>query len=176
VIDRRSGGATQIHGTYIVARPRWPRHRRQHAAHERIVYERLSLAGEERLQRKILLIRKIVRNWNGDRGAAVARRRRMASFGLAIESFVPAQSQCARRPPCSARPMRWAAAAIPPEHMDEWTKRCRWNAADACRRHHACHGSVRSRPPPQAGEMTAAGEMEDTPNSGPCNTRSDYVE
>ena len=92
LLDRPLGAArTQIHETYIVSQTRDGLIVvDQHAAHERIVYERLKASlAKNGVQRQILLIPEIVEMDEATVEQLLARSEELASFGLAIESFGP---------------------------------------------------------------------------------------
>ena len=92
LLDRPLGAArTQIHETYIVSQTRDGLIIvDQHAAHERIVYERLKASlAKNGVQRQILLIPEIVEMDEANVERLLARGDELASFGLAIESFGP---------------------------------------------------------------------------------------
>ena len=92
LLDRPLGAArTQIHETYIVSQTRDGLIVvDQHAAHERIVYERLKASlARNGVQRQILLIPEIVELDEATVEKLVDRAEELASFGLAIESFGP---------------------------------------------------------------------------------------
>ena len=90
--DRPLGAArAQLHETYIVAQTRdGVVIVDQHAAHERLVYERMKAAlGQSGIERQILLIPDIVELDEADVERLIARADELARFGLAIESFGP---------------------------------------------------------------------------------------
>src|SRR5664280_1785135 len=92
LIERPLGAArAQVHETYIVAQTRDGLIIvDQHAAHERIVYERMKAAiGKTGVARQILLIPEIVELDEADAARLVARAGELATFGLAIEAFGP---------------------------------------------------------------------------------------
>src|SRR6202011_4166082 len=92
LLDRPLGAArTQIHETYIVSQTRDGLIVvDQHAAHERIVYEKLKASlARNGVQRQILLIPEIVELDEATVERLIARAEELASFGLAIESFGP---------------------------------------------------------------------------------------
>jgi DNA mismatch repair protein MutL len=182
LMDRPLGAArTQIHETYIVSQTRDGLIVvDQHAAHERIVYERLKASlAKNGVQRQILLIPDIVELDEGTVERLLVRTDELASFGLAIESFGPG-ALCVRETP-SLLGKTDAAALLRDlaEHMEEWDealpleRRLMHVAATM-----ACHGSVRAGRRLKPEEMNALlREMEDTPNSGQCNHgRPTYVE
>ena len=92
LLDRPLGAArTQIHETYIVSQTRDGLVVvDQHAAHERIVYERLKASlARSGVARQILLIPEIVELDEATVEKLIARAEELASFGLAVESFGP---------------------------------------------------------------------------------------
>src|SRR5258705_150664 len=92
LLDRPLGAArTQIHETYIVSQTRDGLIVvDQHAAHERIVYEKLKASlAKNGVQRQILLIPEIVELDESTVEKLLDRAEELCSFGLAIESFVP---------------------------------------------------------------------------------------
>ena len=82
---------TQLHENYIVAQTNDGLILvDQHAAHERIVYERMKAAiGKAGVARQILLIPEIVELDEADAARLTARAGELARFGLAIEAFGP---------------------------------------------------------------------------------------
>jgi DNA mismatch repair protein MutL len=182
LLDRPLGAArTQIHDTYIVSQTRDGLIIvDQHAAHERIVYERLkaSLAAHG-VQRQILLIPEIVELDEAMVERLLAREDELASFGLAIESFGPGAVAVRETPSLLGKINASGLLRDLAEHMEEWgealplERRLMHVAATM-----ACHGSVRAGRRLKPEEMNALlREMEDTPNSGQCNHgRPTYVE
>ncbi|CCD85062.1 DNA mismatch repair protein MutL [Bradyrhizobium sp. ORS 285] len=182
LLDRPLGAArTQIHDTYIVAQTRDGLVIvDQHAAHERIVYERLkSSLATHGVQRQILLIPDIVELDEATVESLLARSDELASFGLAIESFGPGAVAVRETPSLLGKINASALLRDLAEHMEEWgealplERRLMHVAATM-----ACHGSVRAGRRLKPEEMNALlREMEDTPNSGQCNHgRPTYVE
>jgi DNA mismatch repair protein MutL len=182
LIDRPLGAArTQIHETYIVSQTRDGLVIvDQHAAHERIVYERLKASlAKNGVQRQILLIPDIVEMDEATVERLLARDQELASFGLAIESFGPGAVAVRETPSLLGRVDASGLLRDLAEHMDEWDealpleRRLMHVAATM-----ACHGSVRAGRRLKPEEMNALlREMEDTPNSGQCNHgRPTYVE
>ena len=153
----------------------------QHAAHERLVYERLKAAmASNGVARQILLIPEIVELDEADGGAAArSRRANCARFGLAIESFGPGAVAVRETPALLGEIDAAALVRDLAEHMAEWDealpleRRLMHVAATM-----ACHGSVRAGRRLKPEEMNALlREMEATPNSGQCNHgRPTYVE
>jgi DNA mismatch repair protein MutL len=182
LLDRPLGAArTQIHETYIVSQTRDGLIVvDQHAAHERIVYERLKASlAKNGVQRQILLIPEIVELDEATVERLIARTGELASFGLSIESFGPGALAVRETPSLLGRTDAGALLRDLAEHMAEWDealpleRRLMHVAATM-----ACHGSVRAGRRLKPEEMNALlREMEDTPNSGQCNHgRPTYVE
>jgi DNA mismatch repair protein MutL len=181
-IDRPLGAArAQIHETYIVTQTRDGMVIvDQHAAHERLVYERMKAALERSgVARQILLIPDIVELDEADVERLVARADELARFGLAIESFGPGAVAVRETPGLLGEIDSVALVRDLAEHMAEWDsslpleRRLMHVAATM-----ACHGSVRAGRRLKPEEMNALlREMEATPNSGQCNHgRPTYVE
>jgi DNA mismatch repair protein MutL len=182
LIDRPLGAArTQIHENYIVAQTRDGLIVvDQHAAHERIVYERLKAALErDGVQRQILLIPDIVELDEATVEKLIERTTELEKFGLAIESFGPGAVAVRETPSLLGKTNAAALLRDLAEHMAEWDealpleRRLMHVAATM-----ACHGSVRAGRILKPEEMNALlREMEATPNSGQCNHgRPTYVE
>ncbi|OJW65585.1 MAG: DNA mismatch repair protein MutL [Afipia sp. 64-13] len=182
LLDRPLGAArAQIHETYIVAQTRDGLVVvDQHAAHERIVYERLkdSLA-RNGVQRQLLLIPDIVEMDEATVEKLVARACELEQYGLVIESFGPGAVAVRETPSLLGKANAAALLRDLAEHMAEWDealpleRRLMHVAATM-----ACHGSVRAGRILKPEEMNALlREMEATPNSGQCNHgRPTYVE
>src|ERR1700730_8566567 len=182
LLDRPLGAArTQIHETYIVSQTRDGLIVvDQHAAHERIVYEKLKASlARNGVQRQILLIPEIVELDEATVERLIARTEELASFGLAIESFGPGAVAVRETPSLLGKTNAASLLRDLAEHMTEWDealpleRRLMHVAATM-----ACHGSVRAGRRLKPEEMNALlREMEDTPNSGQCNHgRPTYVE
>jgi DNA mismatch repair protein MutL len=182
LLDRPLGAArTQIHETYIVSQTRDGLVVvDQHAAHERIVYERLKASlAESGVQRQILLIPEIVELDEATVEKLVARAAELEQFGLVIESFGPGAVAVRETPSLLGKVNAASLLRDLAEHMAEWDealpleRRLLHVAATM-----ACHGSVRAGRILKPEEMNALlREMEDTPNSGQCNHgRPTYVE
>ena len=182
LLDRPLGAArTQIHENYIVAQTRDGLIVvDQHAAHERIVYERLKASlAENGVQRQMLLIPEIVELDEATVEKLLARTDELGRFGLAIESFGPGAVAVRETPSLLGKANAAGLLRDLAEHMAEWDealpleRRLLHVAATM-----ACHGSVRSGRILKPEEMNALlREMEATPNSGQCNHgRPTYVE
>lgn len=182
LIDRPLGAArTQIHETYIVSQTRDGLVVvDQHAAHERIVYERLKASLDRNgVQRQILLIPEIVEMDEATVEKLVVRASELEKFGLSIESFGPGAIAVRETPSLLGKTDAASLLRDLAEHMAEWDealpleRRLMHVAATM-----ACHGSVRAGRILKPEEMNALlREMEVTPNSGQCNHgRPTYVE
>jgi DNA mismatch repair protein MutL len=182
LLDQPLGAArAQLHETYIVAQTRdGIVIVDQHAAHERIVYERMKAALEKSgIARQILLIPEIVELEEADVERLAARAGDLARFGLVIESFGPGAMSITETPSMLGDLDAQAMVRDLAEHLAEWDealpleRRLMHVAATM-----ACHGSVRAGRRLKPDEMNALlREMEATPNSGQCNHgRPTYVE
>lgn len=182
LLDRPLGAArTQIHETYIVSQTRDGLIVvDQHAAHERIVYERLKTSLERNgVQRQMLLIPEIVEMDESTVEKLVARANELERFGLVIESFGPGAVAVRETPSLLGKTNASSLLRDLSEHMAEWDealpleRRLMHVAATM-----ACHGSVRAGRILKPEEMNALlREMEVTLNSGQCNHgRPTYVE
>jgi DNA mismatch repair protein MutL len=171
----------QIHDTYIVAQTRDGLVVvDQHAAHERIVYERLKEAiAKNGVPRQILLIPEIVELDEADVERLVARADELSRYGLVIEAFGPG-AIALRETPAPLGEIDGAGLIRDlAEHIGEWDEtlpleRRLMQVASSM----ACYGSVRAGRRLKPEEMNALlREMETTPNSGQCNHgRPTYVE
>jgi DNA mismatch repair protein MutL len=181
-IDRPLGAArAQVHETYIVAQTRDGLVIvDQHAAHERIVYERMKAAIEKSgVARQILLIPEIVELDEADAARLASRAEELARFGLIIETFGPGAVAVRETPSLLGEVDVRALIGDLAEHMAEWDdslpleRRLLHVSATM-----ACHGSVRAGRRLKPAEMNALlREMEAVPNSGQCNHgRPTYVE
>jgi len=182
LIDRPLGAArAQVHEAFIVAQTRAGIVIvDQHAAHERIVYERMKAALEATgVARQILLIPEIVELDDADVERVIARADELARFGLVLEAFGPGAVAVRETPSLLGEIDARALLHDLAEHMAEWDealpleRRLMHVAATM-----ACHGSVRAGRRLKPDEMNALlREMEAVPNSGQCNHgRPTYVE
>jgi DNA mismatch repair protein MutL len=182
LVERPLGAArAQVHETYIVTQTRDGLVIvDQHAAHERIVYERLKAALEKSgVARQILLIPEVVELDEADVERLVARAGELSRYGLVLEAFGPGAVAVRETPGLLGEIDGAALVRDLAEHMAEWDealpleRRLMHVAATM-----ACHGSVRAGRRLKAEEMNALlREMEATPNSGQCNHgRPTYVE
>ena len=182
LLDRPLGAArAQIHETYIVAQTRDGLVVvDQHAAHERLVYERLKAAIDKAgVARQMLLIPEVVELDEADVERFALRGDELARFGLMVEPFGPGAVAVRETPALLGEIDAVALIRDLAEHMAEWDEALplerRLLHVSATM---ACHGSVRAGRRLKAEEMNALlREMESTPNSGQCNHgRPTYVE
>ena len=182
LLDKPLGVArAQVHETYIVAQTRDGLVVvDQHAAHERLVYERLKMAVEKQgIARQILLIPEVVELDAADVERLVARSGELARYGLVIEAFGPGAVAVRETPSLLGEIDAGALVRDLADHIAEWDealpleRRLMHVAATM-----ACYGSVRAGRRLKPEEMNALlREMEATPNSGQCNHgRPTYVE
>jgi DNA mismatch repair protein MutL len=182
LVDRPLGAArAQVHETYIVAQTRdGVVIVDQHAAHERLVYERLKAAWDARgIERQILLIPEIVELDAADVERLTARAEALARYGVVVEPFGPGAVAVSETPALLGAIDAGALVRDLADHLAEWDeslpleRRLMHVAATM-----ACHGSVRAGRRLKPEEMNALlREMEATPNSGQCNHgRPTYVE
>ncbi|MBC7132977.1 MAG: DNA mismatch repair endonuclease MutL [Roseovarius sp.] len=170
----------QIHENYIIAQTETGMVIvDQHAAHERLVYERLKAQAEGGIAAQALLIPEIVDLPETECALLLEHAGELAALGLGIEPF-GAGSLAVRETPAILGEVN--AAALLRDILDELraagasgTLRAR---IDAVLSRMACHGSVRSGRRMSGEEMNALlREMERTPLSGQCNHgRPTYVE
>ncbi len=170
----------QVHDTYIVAQTGDGIVLvDQHAAHERLVYERLKALAEAGVPSQALLVPEILELSDGDAAALLVEAEALAHLGLEIEPFGPG-SVAVRGTPALLGPVD--ARALVLDLVDELRNgdgplsvRAR---VEAVLSRVACHGSVRAGRRMGAEEMNALlREMEATPHSGQCNHgRPTYVE
>ncbi|HTV37076.1 MAG TPA: DNA mismatch repair endonuclease MutL, partial [Xanthobacteraceae bacterium] len=181
-LDHPLGAArAQLHDTYIVAQT----HDGlvivdQHAAHERIVYEKLKAALEKAgVARQILLLPEIVELDEADVERLVAHAEELSRFGLVLESFGPGAVALRETPSLLGEIDGAGLVRDLAEHMSEWDEALPLERRlMAVASSMACHGSVRAGRRLKPEEMNALlREMEATPNSGQCNHgRPTYVE
>ena len=182
LLDKPLGAArAQVHETYIVSQTRdGIVIVDQHAAHERLVYERLKAAVEKQgVARQILLIPEVVELDETDVERLAARAEELSKYGLAIETFGPGAVAVRETPALLGEIDAASLIRDLAEHIAEWDdhvpleRRLMHVAATM-----ACYGSVRAGRRLKPEEMNALlREMEATPNSGQCNHgRPTYVE
>ncbi len=152
----------------------------QHAAHERLVYERLKAQmAENGVAAQALLIPEIVELSEGDAAILLAQSETLSRFGLAIEPFGPG-TIAVRETPAILGEVNAAAMLrdVVDELHDIGDSQLVQEKIEAILSRVACHGSIRSGRIMRAEEMNALlREMESTPHSGQCNHgRPTYVE
>ena len=152
----------------------------QHAAHERIVYERLKAGLEDRrVPRQVLLIPEVVELPADDVARLVSRAPELVEIGLALEAFGPGAVAVTETPALLGEVDAAALVRDIADDLAEWDASTRLKEKlDHVAATMACHGSVRAGRRLKPEEMDALlREMESTPQSGQCNHgRPTYVE
>ncbi len=151
----------------------------QHAAHERIVYEKLKAGMADGVAGQMLLIPDIVDLDEDDVNALLEHTETFAQFGLVIERFGPGAIVVRETPSLLGETDTNSLIRDLVDELAEWgssntlVDRLEHVAATI-----ACHGSVRSGRMLKNDEMNALlRQMEITPNSGQCNHgRPTYIE
>ncbi|WP_375687311.1 DNA mismatch repair endonuclease MutL [Pseudooceanicola sp. LIPI14-2-Ac024] len=171
----------QVHENYIIAQTeRGMVIVDQHAAHERLVYEKLKRQMEQTgVAAQALLIPEIVELSSGDRALLLDHADALSRFGLTLEPF-GGNAVAVRETPAILGEVNAEAMLrdILDELDDEGDSGTLKAQVDAILSRMACHGSIRSGRRMRAEEMNALlREMEVTPHSGQCNHgRPTYVE
>ena len=152
----------------------------QHAAHERLVYERLKRQmAENGIRAQALLIPEIVELSPTDAARLLHIAPALAQVGLSIEPF-GGSAVAIRETPAILGPVNGEALIrdILDELVDSGDSQLLQGKIDAILSRMSCHGSIRSGRQMRAEEMNALlREMEATPLSGQCNHgRPTYVE
>ncbi len=152
----------------------------QHAAHERLVYEKLKAQmAENGVAAQALLIPEIVELSEGDCARLMAVADDLSRLGLTLEPFgggaIAVRETPAILGEVDARAM---ILDILDELADQGDSQMVQARIEAILSRVACHGSIRSGRRMRADEMNALlREMETTPHSGQCNHgRPTYVE
>ncbi|MGR3660395.1 MAG: DNA mismatch repair endonuclease MutL [Paracoccaceae bacterium] len=180
--DRPLGAArAQVHENYIIAQTRDGMVIvDQHAAHERLVYEKLKRQmAENGVASQSLLIPEIVEMSNEEAAKLLGLADELARLGLVIEAFgggaIAVRETPAILGTIDARAMLMDILDELADVGDSQTLQAR---TEAVLSRVACHGSIRSGRRMRAEEMNALlREMEITPHSGQCNHgRPTYVE
>ncbi len=182
LIDRPLGAArAQLHGTYIVAQTRDGMVVvDQHAAHERLVYERMkSQMAEGAVARQALLVPAVVQLEPAEAERVAAVVDDLAELGLILEPF-GAGAILVRETPAllGDTDVEGLVRDIADDLAETGqTLALKERLAEVCSTM-ACHGSVRAGRRLNADEMNALlRQMEATPHSGQCNHgRPTYVE
>ena len=171
----------QVHETYIVAQTRdGIVVVDQHAAHERLVYERMKAEMDAGgVARQALLLPEVVDLDPAEAERVIAKTDELAALGLVVEPFGPGAVLVRETPALLGDT---DAAGLVRDIADDLAENGaalalseRLQAVCSTR---ACHGSVRAGRRLSAAEMNALlRQMEATPHSGQCNHgRPTYVE
>lgn len=152
----------------------------QHAAHERLVYERLKRQmADHGITAQALLIPEIVELSPTDAARLLDHADQLARLGLSIEPF-GGGAIAVRETPAILGPVNATALIrdVLDELADAGDSQLVQGKIESVLSRMACHGSVRSGRQMRAEEMNALlREMEATPHSGQCNHgRPTYVE
>jgi DNA mismatch repair protein MutL len=171
----------QVHETYIVAQTRDGMIIvDQHAAHERLVYERMKAEmADGGVTRQALLLPEVVELDPAEAERVAAKAEELAALGLLIEPFGPGAILVREVPALLGET---DAAGLVRDIADDLAENgqalaLKERLEDVCSTM-ACHGSVRAGRRLTAVEMNALlRQMEATPHSGQCNHgRPTYVE
>ena len=181
-INRPLGAArAQLHDTYIIAQTEAGFVLvDQHAAHERLVYERLKREREKStIARQLLLIPVIVELDASEADRLLERSTLLETLGLVIEPFGPGAIAISEAPAALVEGDLNGLVRDLLESLQEWDSGATLEARlDHVLKTFACHHSVRAGRRLRPEEMNALlREMEATPNSGQCNHgRPTYIE
>jgi DNA mismatch repair protein MutL len=151
----------------------------QHAAHERLVYERLkSQRAQNKIPRQLMLIPEIIELDPADADRLAAAAPALENLGLSLEAFGPGAVVVREVPSVIAGGNIQNLVRDIADHIAEWGGPLALErAADHVLATFACHHSVRAGRRMRPEEMNALlREMEATPGSGQCNHgRPTYV-
>ena len=181
-VDFPLGAArAQVHETYIVAQTRdGVVIVDQHAAHERLVYERMKveMAGGG-VSRQALLLPEVVELDPAEAERVIAKADELLALGLSVEAFGPGAVLVRETPALLGET---DVAGLVRDIADDLSENgqalaLKERLEEVCSTM-ACHGSVRAGRRLSAPEMNALlRQMEATPHSGQCNHgRPTYVE
>lgn len=171
----------QVHETYIVAQTEdGIVIVDQHAAHERLVYERMKQAmSGQGVERQALLIPDIVDLGEADAARVLSRAPELAEMGLMIEPFGNGAIAVRETPALLGEMDVQGLIRDLADDLSAYDEALslKERFEDVCGTM-ACHGSVRAGRRLNAAEMNALlRQMETTPHSGQCNHgRPTYVE
>jgi DNA mismatch repair protein MutL len=181
-VDYPLGAArAQVHETYIVAQTRdGVVIVDQHAAHERLVYERMKAEmAEGGVARQALLLPEVVELDPAEAERVAARAEELAALGLVLEPFGPGAVLVRETPALLGET---DVTGLVRDIADDLAENgqalaLKERLEEVCGTM-ACHGSVRAGRRLTAPEMNALlRQMEATPHSGQCNHgRPTYVE
>jgi len=181
-VDAPLGAArAQVHENYIIAQTKDGMVIvDQHAAHERLVYEKLKAQmAVNGVASQALLLPEVVELSENEHLSLTDVMPMLAQFGLVVEEF-GGNAVCVRETPAILGEVNAAHLVrdICDELTDQRDTQAVKNQIEAILSRVACHGSIRSGRRMQADEMNALlREMEATPHSGQCNHgRPTYVE
>jgi DNA mismatch repair protein MutL len=173
-VDQPLGAArAQVHATYIIAQTRDGLVVvDQHAAHERLVYERMKAQLEAGgVARQALLLPEVVELDPTEAERVAARAGELEALGLVVESFGPGAVLVRETPALLGETDVPGLIRDIADDLAETGQALslRERLQEVCSTL-ACHGSVRAGRRLTAPEMDALlREMEATPNSGQCN-------
>ncbi|MBV9567241.1 MAG: DNA mismatch repair endonuclease MutL, partial [Hyphomicrobiales bacterium] len=163
----------QLHENYIIAQTRDGLVIvDQHAAHERLVYERLKRERSARgVERQIMLTPEIVDLDPSDCAKLLAQAGLLEELGLVIEAFGPGAIAIREAPAALASGKLRQLITDLVDSFEEWgTASALERKLDHVLSTMACHGSVRSGRRLRAEEMDALlRQMEKTPGADVCN-------
>lgn len=171
----------QLHETYVVAQTAdGIVIVDQHAAHERLVYERMKRAmSGEGVTRQALLIPDIIELGETDSARVLSRQEELAEMGLVVEPFGAGAVLVRETPALLGKVDTQGLLRDLADDLSEYDEALslKERFEHVCGTM-ACHGSVRAGRRLNADEMNALlREMEATPHSGQCNHgRPTYVE
>ena len=170
----------QLHDTYIVAETADGMVIvDQHAAHERLVYERMKAAiGESKVARQLLLIPEVVEMDENDAEALVARAEELGALGVVLESFGPGAVVVREVPAVLGETdVKGLVRDLVDDLAELGEGLSLRDRVDHVCRTMSCHGSVRAGRRLKPDEMNALlREMEVTPHAGQCSHgRPTYV-
>jgi DNA mismatch repair protein MutL len=181
LLGRLGAAVAQVHGTFIVAQTADSVVIvDQHAAHERIVYEKMKQALDSQgIKRQILLIPEVVEFDEASAARLLARAGELAELGLVVEGFGQGSVLVREIPALLGKTDVKTLLKDLAEELAEYDEAgsLRTKLEEICSTM-ACHGSVRAGRALNVDEMNALlRQMEQTANSGQCNHgRPTYVE
>jgi DNA mismatch repair protein MutL len=182
IVEHPLGAArTQIHENYIVAQTRDGLVIvDQHAAHERLVFERFKTALRSgKVASQILLLPEIIDLPEDDCDRLAERAGDLAELGLVLERFGPGAIAVRETPSMLGETDIGGLVRDLADEIAEWdSSSALADRLEAVASTMACHGSVRSGRRLVTEEMNSLlREMERTPGSGQCNHgRPTYIE